>query len=100
MLGFGGAADQSRIDSEIYMEKAINPSRHEDLKTMLDQRRDGRMPTVSNDQKRKARIYKLTQALVEMRPSRRRGDVAALKRITRELEILRAAELRKRTTLA
>jgi hypothetical protein len=48
----------------------------------------------SNDQKRKARIDKLTYALLEMRPGRRRGDVAAVKRIGGELEMLRAAELR------
>ena len=56
------------------------------------------VPTLTNLQKRTDRIYKLTQALVEMRPSRRRGDVAAVKRMTRELEILRAAQVRSRTT--
>jgi hypothetical protein len=52
------------------------------------------MMPLSNDQKRKARIHKLTQAVIEMRPGRRRGDIAALKRLDRELEMLRAAELR------
>jgi len=55
--------------------------------------REGFMPTLSKDQKRTARIYKLAQALVEMRPHRRRDDVAAQKRIRAELHILRAAEL-------
>jgi hypothetical protein len=50
------------------------------------------MPTLSKDQKRTARIYKLAQALVDMR-HRRRDDVAAQKRISAELQILRAAEL-------
>jgi hypothetical protein len=51
------------------------------------------MPTLSKDQKRTARIYKLAQTLVEMGPHRRRDDVAAQKRISAELQILRAAEL-------
>ena len=58
------------------------------------------VPTLTNLQKRTDRIYKLTQALVEMRPSRRRGDVGAVKRMTRELEILRAAQAQSRTTKA
>jgi hypothetical protein len=53
----------------------------------------GFMPTLSKDQKRAARIYKLAQALVDMRPHRRRDDVAAQKRIRAELQTLRAAEL-------
>jgi hypothetical protein len=55
--------------------------------------REGFMPTLSKDQKRTARIYKLAQALVDMRPHRRRDDMAAQKRIRAELKILRAAEL-------
>jgi hypothetical protein len=58
------------------------------------------MPTLTTLQKRADRIYKLTQALVEMGPRRRRGDVAAMKHITRELEILRAAQVRSRTPQA
>jgi hypothetical protein len=85
-----------RIDSEIHMEKGINPSRHDESKTMPEHGRPARMPTVSNDQKRKARIYKLTQALLDLRPGRRRGDLAAQKRISTELAILRTAELKTR----
>jgi hypothetical protein len=55
--------------------------------------RKGFMPTLSKDQKRTTRIYKLTQALVDLRPHCRRDDVAAQKRISAELRILRAAEL-------
>ena len=58
------------------------------------------MPSLTTLQKRTDRIYKLTQALVEMRPRRRRGDVAALKRMIRELDILRAAQVRSRMTQA
>jgi hypothetical protein len=53
------------------------------------------MATLSNDQKRKARIFKLTQALVQMRPLRRQGDEMTMKRLTRELELLRAADVRE-----
>ncbi len=43
----------------------------------------------SGKEKRKARIGRLNQALHDMRPCRRHGDPAALKRIDRELESLR-----------
>jgi hypothetical protein len=78
------------------MEKTNNETRHDEIKTMMDPGRHDRMPTISNDQKRKARIYKLTQALVDMRPGRRRGDLAAQKRISAELATLRTAELKTR----
>ena len=48
------------------------------------------MVTPSGKEKRKARIGRLTQALHDMRPCRRQGDPAVLKRIDRELEILRS----------
>ena len=48
------------------------------------------MPPLTDVQKRTDRIYKLTQALVEMGPKRRRGDVAVLNELLEELEILRA----------
>jgi hypothetical protein len=50
----------------------------------------------SNDQKRKARIYKLSQALLAMRPARRKGDLATMKRISTELQKLRAAGVPKK----
>jgi hypothetical protein len=50
------------------------------------------MLPLSTNQKRNARIDKLTHALHEMRPFRRRGDVTTLKRIDGELELLRASQ--------
>lgn len=42
----------------------------------------------TTDQKRKARIDKLTQALLEMRPARRRDDKIRAKRLDAELILL------------
>jgi DnaK suppressor protein len=39
-MGARIGSKSSPFDAEIHMEKAINPSRQEDLKKMLDQRRD------------------------------------------------------------
>ena len=50
------------------------------------------MASLNNDQKRKDRIYRLTKALVEMRPGRRQGDARAVKLIAGELEMLRTVE--------
>jgi hypothetical protein len=52
------------------------------------------MFTPSGKEKRKARIGRLNQALHDMRPCRRHGDPAALKRIDRELETLRPEQWR------